>query len=71
MTKTKREEDAILIYEKAIGIQSNFLAARMNLGILYYNAGRFDDAIKEFRTVLKHDPQNAKAISALRQMGEM
>jgi protein O-mannosyl-transferase len=71
LTKIGEEDQAISVYENILTLEPAFVAARINLGILYYNAERFRDSIAEFRAVLRHDPSNARAISALKQMGEL
>jgi len=45
------------------------IPARINLALLYYQAGRKDDARNQFEAILKIDPANRAARSALQQMG--
>lgn len=38
---------------------------RNNLGIVYYKMGKFDQALKEFKEVLKHNPDDPKALEMI------
>jgi len=48
-------------FEKALGYNSNNIMAKLNLGNVYYLKGEFDEAIKEFKEVVKTDPKFYKA----------
>lgn len=56
-------------YRAAIRAEPSFLPARINLGILLYNEGDAPEAREQFAEVLRIDPGNARAESALRQIG--
>ncbi|MCL4557470.1 MAG: tetratricopeptide repeat protein [Deltaproteobacteria bacterium] len=52
---------AIKELEEAKFINADYLPARVNLGIVYYLMSRLDDAVVEWESVLKHDPNNGIA----------
>lgn len=52
---------AIKELEEAKFINADYLPSRVNLGILYYLMNRFDDAVVEWESVLKYDPNNGIA----------
>lgn len=64
-----RADDAIEHYEQAVALRPDFTAARINLGLLYHGAGRGDEAARQFQMILRYDPANKTARSALEQMG--
>ncbi len=49
----KEYEIAARQFEKAIGIEPNFLPARKNLAMLYKETGRFQDALMELKKTLE------------------
>ena len=55
-------------YEISVALKPSFLAARINLAILYHERGMLDEAINQFEAVLYYNPSNAIAKSALRQL---
>ena len=65
----KRVDEALTHYEEAIAIQPDLTGARINAGLLYHATGRFDEAAEQFRAILRYDPGNDTARSALEQMG--
>lgn len=67
-TRDGDEEQAIVHYEDVVRMQPFFLQARMNLGALYAKVGKLAEAKKQFLTVLKSDPQNAAAQSAVQKI---
>ena len=69
LAKLGRTEEAMQTYEAAIEISPDLILARINLGILYYGSGKVEEARNEFREILKRDPANPAAISALEQIG--
>ena len=69
--KVGRNRESLEAYEKAVEIQPAFVAARINLGILYAERQKINLAIEQFKEVLKYDPSNSRAISALRQLGAL
>lgn len=52
---------AIKELEEAKFINADYIPTRVNLGILYYLMRRIDDAITEWESVLKYEPQNSIA----------
>lgn len=64
-----RQREAFDTYIKAVDLEPAFVAARINLGILYAERKKIDEAIEQFRAVLQYDPDNQRALSALRQLG--
>lgn len=69
LAKLGRADEAVAAYEAAIDISPDLIPARINLGILYYGEGRVEEARNQFREILKRDPANPAAISALEQIG--
>jgi tetratricopeptide (TPR) repeat protein len=66
--KTGRNRESLESLEKAVDLEPRFVAARINLGIAYAERNKIDEAIKQFTEVLKHDPSNARARSAIQQL---
>ena len=54
---------------KAVAPDPSYLDARLNLLQAYEKLGRRDDAAREAREVLRRDPRNAEARSALARLG--
>ena len=48
-------------FKKALGYNNSNIMAKLNLGNVYYLKGEFDEAIKEFKEVVKTDPKFYKA----------
>jgi len=48
---------AILVFEKALEIKSNFYPSHHNLGITYEHAGKYKDAIKSYEKVIELAPE--------------
>lgn len=71
LRKVERNREARDAYEYAVELQPDFIAARVNLGIIYADRQEFDRAIEQFQEVLQYDPQNARALSALNQLGSL
>lgn len=69
--KLGRNRESLEAYEKAVDLEPAFVAARINLGILYAERKKIDEAIVQFQEVLRYDPSNARAVSALRQLGAL
>ena len=66
--KSGRNRESLESLERAVKIEPRFVAARINLGIAYAERKKIDMAIEQFTEVLKHDPGNARATSALSQL---
>jgi len=49
-------EKAIQLYNKAIGFEPDYFAARVNLGLAYYDIERFDEAIEQYTQALLRKP---------------
>ncbi len=62
--KQKNWQDAAQVLQKAIQVDPKAKtaeAARNNLGILYYSQGRLDEAMAQFKEVLRQNPDNPQA----------
>ena len=57
-----RQREAILQYESGLAIKPDS-TTRLNLAQLYYQEGEVDPAQREFREVLKHEPDNINALN--------
>jgi tetratricopeptide (TPR) repeat protein len=53
----KRNRDAIASYEKAIGLDKQFWPAINNIGLIRYEEGKVDEAIKLWRQSVALDPK--------------
>jgi tetratricopeptide (TPR) repeat protein len=53
--------DIIAIYERAIEVDPNSTGALVNLGTLYFNARRYNDAERYYKRALEVDPEYALA----------
>jgi|GEM_PF-835327 len=49
------------LYRQAIAVEPTFFPAQLNLGILLFKMGRFDDAIKECSKAVALDPNHPSA----------
>ncbi|MCC5918484.1 MAG: tetratricopeptide repeat protein [Cryomorphaceae bacterium] len=56
---------AISNLEKAISMDSTLIEARIELAMIHFYSGHFEDVISEINTVLKHDKENAMAYNIL------
>jgi tetratricopeptide (TPR) repeat protein len=56
--KLNRPEAALPLAEKAIQMNAGMELAHLDLGILYANAGRQDDAVRELKTAVKLSPKD-------------
>jgi tetratricopeptide (TPR) repeat protein len=54
-------EEALKYYKKSVEIQEGFLDGHYQLGLAYLTLGRKPDAIAEFETYLKFDPDSERA----------
>ncbi|RMF86310.1 MAG: tetratricopeptide repeat protein [Nitrospinota bacterium] len=54
-------EEAIIAFQKALALDDQLLAARNNLGNLYFRLGRYEDAQREYQEAIMLDPSYAKA----------
>ncbi len=52
-------------YEHALQLDPTLAVAHSNLGVVYYETGRFEEAAREFETALKLDPTIPQAREAL------
>lgn len=59
---------ALASYERAVALEPSFVAARINLGIAYFERNRQEEAVEQFEAVLRYDPINKQALSALQQI---
>jgi len=58
-------DDAILMFRKAIGINSNHHALFNNLGVAYKEIEKYEDAIKNFKRAIQINPNYAEAYNNL------
>jgi tetratricopeptide (TPR) repeat protein len=56
-----RFEDALKYYQKSVEIQEDFLDGRYQLGLTYLAMGKNSEAVTEFETYLKFDPDSSRA----------
>lgn len=59
---------AIAEFEHAKRLRPEYLPARINLGVTLFSLARKDEAIREWREVLAHDPGNKNAALYLRMV---
>ncbi len=52
-------------FKRAITLDAGFLAARFNLGNLYFGSNRIDDAAAQYEAILALDPDNPDALNNL------
>lgn len=55
------EKEAIHFYEKCVQIQPPHINALINLGVLYEDSWKFEEALNCFNTVLKRYPNHKRA----------
>ncbi|MEO8260911.1 MAG: tetratricopeptide repeat protein, partial [Acidobacteriota bacterium] len=53
--------EAQALYERAIGLESDFFEAHFNLGNIYHDLGRFPEALTCYRHALSLNPSFADA----------
>jgi protein O-mannosyl-transferase len=70
-TQQGKYDEAITAYEQAIDLNPRSIPARINLGLLYSSKAQTDKSIEQFKAILKYDPDNAAALSALKQLGAL
>jgi len=56
---------ALSDFNAALSIDPNLIAARYARAVLYYQSGRYAEALKDLRTVLAHEPNHVGALDAL------
>lgn len=54
-------EDPFAFFEERVRAQPDDVAARLDLGRRYLDAGRYDEALEQYRAVLELDPDDAEA----------
>ncbi len=55
------DREAVQLYERCINLRPTFVGALINLGILYEDYGRYQDAIDCYKRVLAIDPHHEQA----------
>ena len=55
---TGARDQAVACFQKALQINPHYVEARLNLAIVYNEMGRYDDALREFRTDSHRDPDH-------------
>ncbi len=66
--KLKKPAEAQKEYETTVSLQTDYTPARINLGLLYYSEHDIPRARAQFESILRYDPANAAARSALAQL---
>ena len=69
LLKQGKEDDALQQLAITVKYRSDYLPAHVQYGLLLYQTGRSEEAIEQFREVLRVDPENTAARSALLQIG--
>jgi tetratricopeptide (TPR) repeat protein len=54
----RRYDEAAIELKKALRINSNYLLARINLGVLYEDQKRWKEARREYRRILQITPDD-------------
>jgi tetratricopeptide (TPR) repeat protein len=74
MMMQEKNEDALIAYDKATGLDQNHMSAWNNKGIALFRLGRYQDAIDSYDKVLALNPNHANAwynkAKALRGLGQ-
>jgi Flp pilus assembly protein TadD len=52
--------EALAVYQAVLQLNPQKAAAHTNIGVVYYQAGRFDDAIAELKKALEIEPDDAE-----------
>jgi tetratricopeptide (TPR) repeat protein len=60
LIELERTDEAVAELEDILGERGSFVAARANLGLAYYRAGRLDDAEREWRRCEQQQPDHAQ-----------
>ncbi len=68
LTMLGQTDEAADALREAISLQPTLTPARINLGVLLAKQGDRDGALKQFQAILRYDPQNATAQSAVVQL---
>lgn len=61
LEEKKQFQEAAACYEELLTYNTSHATAWSNLGIIYQNQGKGDDAFRAFRNAVTHDPDNAYA----------
>jgi len=66
VVETIRDRDKSLAdFNSALAINPNLIAARYARAVLYYQSGRYAQALSDLRMVLAHEPNNVGALDTL------
>ena len=68
LQKEGKNDEAVHAYHKAIEGESGYIDARMNLGVLLAKLGKLPEARAQFSAVLRYQPGNASAASAIQKI---
>jgi len=60
-TRINQFPEAREAFTKSLAVKPDYIGARLNLAFLYSLMDRNEDAIKEYKSVLERDPENAEA----------
>lgn len=66
----KSYEEGKISFLKAIAINPNYVDPRLNLAFLYEKLTQHAEALREFKEVLRVDPENVIAVEGLRSLEE-
>jgi tetratricopeptide (TPR) repeat protein len=69
MTSDAREEE-LAAFEKAISLAPGFVAARLNLANTLWDAGRHEEAVAQYKKVLRLAPDHADEAGILDRLAE-
>ena len=65
INNTSIEQQTIQQFEKVIEINPNNIEVHNNLGLAYYNQGKYSQAVTEFEKVIRINPNNIEAHNGL------
>jgi tetratricopeptide (TPR) repeat protein len=69
MNNDDREEE-IAAFEKALALEPGFGAARLNLANTFWDTGRTDEAVAQYKRVLAMDPAHPDTAGVMERLRE-
>ncbi len=61
--------EAVTAFQRSLALDPDQIDARLSLGFAYWTSGRHEDAIREWRELLRRDPENAQVKQILMRAG--